>query len=159
MQPRTGSAWQKGWSLIKVARSPVRIRAQESGPGHSQPGRQDGGGSMKIGSTASGQVRRSPRFKLLFISLFAWLPPALVVGAIGAQPAPAQSRNVLGKLPTAATVAFVREAGSWEQEGWTGDPGKWLPWMAANHLNGIDSLQEFDPVLYRKLAQKPADLR
>ncbi|HEX4027026.1 MAG TPA: hypothetical protein VHX18_05355 [Rhizomicrobium sp.] len=43
----------------------------------------------------------------------------------------------------------------WEQESWSGDPGKWLPWLAANHLNGIYTLEEFDPALYRKLAKKP----
>ena len=68
---------------------------------------------MKIGSTASGQFRRSPRFRLFSISIFAWLLPALLAAANGAQPALAQSRIVLGKLPTGATVAFVREAGGW----------------------------------------------
>jgi hypothetical protein len=42
-----------------------------------------------------------------------------------------------------------------EQEGWSGDPGKWVPWMAENHLNGIYNFQELDPVLYRKLAEQP----
>ena len=44
---------------------------------------------------------------------------------------------------------------SWEQESWSGDPGKWLPWLAANHLNGILALEEFDPALYRQLAARP----
>lgn len=43
----------------------------------------------------------------------------------------------------------------WEQESWSNDPGKWLPWLAANHLNGIMTLEEFDPALYRQLAAKP----
>jgi hypothetical protein len=42
----------------------------------------------------------------------------------------------------------------WEQEGWgSGDHGKWLTWPGANHLNGIYTLMEFDPALYRQLAK------
>ncbi len=62
--------------------------------------------------------------------------------------------NTKAKMATSRdTFDFVGPG--WEQEGWSGDPGKWLPWMAANHLNGIYTLQEFDPSLYRKLAEKP----
>lgn len=68
---------------------------------------------MKIGSTASGQFRRSSRFRLHLSCAFVWLLPVLVVAANGVQPALAQSRIVLGKLPTGATVAFVRQAGGW----------------------------------------------
>jgi hypothetical protein len=61
---------------------------------------------------------------------------------------------------TKAKIATSRDAfdfvgPGWEQESWSGDPGKWLPWLAANHLNGIMTLQELDPALYRKLAEKP----
>ena len=31
--------------------------------------------------------------------------------------------------------------------------GKWLSWTGANHLNGITTLEEFDPALYRRLAK------
>ena len=68
---------------------------------------------MKIGSTASGQFRRSPCFRLHLSCVFVWLLPVLAVAANGVQPALAQSRIVLGKLPTGATVAFVRQAGGW----------------------------------------------
>lgn len=62
--------------------------------------------------------------------------------------------NTKAKIATPAdTFDFVGPG--WEQEGWNADPGKWLPWLAANHLNGIMTLQEFDPRLYRRLAQKP----
>ena len=44
----------------------------------------------------------------------------------------------------------------WEQEGWTGQPGKWLPWLVTNHLNGIYGLEEFDPALFRQLCARPA---
>ena len=44
----------------------------------------------------------------------------------------------------------------WEQEGWAGQPGKWLPWLNANHLNGIYATEEFDPVLFKQLCAKPA---
>jgi len=40
----------------------------------------------------------------------------------------------------------------WEQEGWNSDPGKWLPWPSANHINGIMTLEEFDPALFKKIA-------
>ena len=43
----------------------------------------------------------------------------------------------------------------WEQEGWAGQPGKWLPWLNANHLNGIYATEEFDPVLFKQLCVKP----
>jgi hypothetical protein len=39
----------------------------------------------------------------------------------------------------------------WEQEGWNSDPGKWLPWPGANHVNGILTLEAFDPALFRQL--------
>ncbi len=29
----------------------------------------------------------------------------------------------------------------------------WLPWISVNHLHGITALEEFDPVLYRQLAE------
>ena len=50
----------------------------------------------------------------------------------------------------------------WQQEGWRmgpGGPGRgvgghrfWLPWISANHLNGITGLEEFDPALFRQLS-------
>ncbi len=43
----------------------------------------------------------------------------------------------------------------WEQEGWAGQPGKWLPWLNANHLNGIYATEEFDLELFKKLCTKP----
>jgi hypothetical protein len=43
----------------------------------------------------------------------------------------------------------------WEQEGWAGQPGKWLTWMGANHLNGIYATEEFDPALFKQLCTKP----
>ncbi|HEX4270506.1 MAG TPA: hypothetical protein VHZ32_03935, partial [Rhizomicrobium sp.] len=62
--------------------------------------------------------------------------------------------NTKAKMATARdTFDFVGPG--WEQESWSADPGKWLPWMAANHLNGIMSLEEFDPALYRQLAEAP----
>jgi hypothetical protein len=62
--------------------------------------------------------------------------------------------NTKAKIATARdTFDFVGPG--WEQESWSADPGKWLPWMAANHLNGIYTLQELDPALYRQLAEKP----
>jgi hypothetical protein len=48
----------------------------------------------------------------------------------------------------------------WQQEGWNLTPPRgygwhrhWLPWIAASHLAGIVELQEFDPDLYRRLAE------
>jgi hypothetical protein len=31
----------------------------------------------------------------------------------------------------------------------------WLPWISANHLYGITGLEEYDPVLFRKLSARP----
>ena len=57
----------------------------------------------------------------------------------------------------------------WQQEGWRfgpGGPGRgvgghrfWLPWISANHLYGITGLEEYDPVLFRKLSANPAASR
>ena len=48
----------------------------------------------------------------------------------------------------------------WQQEHWGmclprgfGAHRGWLPWVSANHLTGILSLEEFDPDLYRELCQ------
>ncbi len=51
----------------------------------------------------------------------------------------------------------------WQQEGWRmgpGGPGRgvgghrfWLPWITANHLYSITGLEEFDPVLYKKIIE------
>ncbi|HEX4636437.1 MAG TPA: hypothetical protein VH189_09670, partial [Rhizomicrobium sp.] len=61
--------------------------------------------------------------------------------------------NTKAKVATSKdTFEFVGPG--WEQESWSNDPGKWLPWLAANHLNGIMTLEEFDPALYRQLALK-----
>ena len=53
----------------------------------------------------------------------------------------------------------------WQQEGWRMGPGGsgrgvgghrfWLPWISANHLNGIMGLEEYDPALFKKLSAKP----
>ncbi len=52
----------------------------------------------------------------------------------------------------------------WQQEGWSMGPGSrrgigghrfWLPWISANHLYGMAGLEEYDPVLYKKLSTKP----
>ena len=47
----------------------------------------------------------------------------------------------------------------WQQEGWNLTPPRgygwhrhWLPWVAASHLEGIVELRNFDPELYRRLA-------
>jgi hypothetical protein len=62
--------------------------------------------------------------------------------------------NTKAKMATPKdTFDFVGPG--WEQEGWNADHGKWLTWMGANHLNGIYTLEEFDPKLYRQLATKP----
>ncbi|HKV77614.1 MAG TPA: hypothetical protein VJP02_05725 [Candidatus Sulfotelmatobacter sp.] len=55
----------------------------------------------------------------------------------------------------------------WQQEGWRmgpGGPGRgvgghrfWLPWITSNHLYGINALEEYDPVLFKKLSARPAD--
>jgi hypothetical protein len=66
--------------------------------------------------------------------------------------------NTKAKIATAKD-SFDFVGPGWEQEGWAGDPGKWLPWLAANHLNGIMTLEEFDPVLYRQLAREPSPAR
>jgi hypothetical protein len=49
----------------------------------------------------------------------------------------------------------------WQQENFGLGPGPrgrgvgshrlWLPWISANHLHGINSLEEYDPALYKKL--------
>jgi hypothetical protein len=54
----------------------------------------------------------------------------------------------------------------WQQEGWRMGPGPngrgvgrhrfWLPWISSNHLHGINGLEEYDPVLFKKLSTKPA---
>jgi len=51
----------------------------------------------------------------------------------------------------------------WQQEHWRMGPGWsgrgvgghrfWLPWISANHLYSITGLEEFDPVLFKKLAK------
>jgi hypothetical protein len=48
----------------------------------------------------------------------------------------------------------------WQQEHWRMGPGirgigahrTWLPWVSVNHLHSITGLEEFDPALYRRLA-------
>jgi hypothetical protein len=57
----------------------------------------------------------------------------------------------------------------WQQEGWRmgpGGPGRgvgghrfWLPWITSNHLYGINGLEEYDPVLFKKLSAKPSDTK
>lgn len=50
----------------------------------------------------------------------------------------------------------------WQQENWGMGPGRrgfgshrsWLPWISVNHLHGITGLEEFDPVLYRRLTKE-----
>jgi uncharacterized protein YyaL (SSP411 family) len=49
----------------------------------------------------------------------------------------------------------------WQQEHWRmalkrgyGYHRVWLPWVSTSHLNGIFGLEDFDPVLFRKLAGK-----
>ncbi|MGO8763530.1 MAG: hypothetical protein ACLQSR_00160 [Limisphaerales bacterium] len=54
----------------------------------------------------------------------------------------------------------------WQQEGWGMGPGGggrgvgghrfWLPWISANHLYGITGLEEYDPALFKILANPPA---
>jgi hypothetical protein len=59
--------------------------------------------------------------------------------------------NTKAKMATSKdTFDFVGPG--WEQEGWNSDPGKWLPWTGANHVNGIMTLEEFDPALFKKIA-------
>jgi hypothetical protein len=48
----------------------------------------------------------------------------------------------------------------WQQEHWRMGPIRgigahrtWLPWISVNHLHGITGLEEFDPVLFRQLAE------
>jgi hypothetical protein len=51
----------------------------------------------------------------------------------------------------------------WQQEGWRMGPGGggrgtsghrfWLPWVSANHLYGITGLEDFDPALFKQLAE------
>ena len=33
----------------------------------------------------------------------------------------------------------------------------WLPWITSNQLCGINGLEEYDPVLFKKLSAGPAD--
>lgn len=57
----------------------------------------------------------------------------------------------------------------WQQEGWNLGPGRsgrgvgghrfWLPWISANHLYSITGLEEYDPVLFRKLCAEPRAIR
>lgn len=49
----------------------------------------------------------------------------------------------------------------WQQEHWSLAPERgigrkraWLPWVSTSHLNGIFGLKEFDPELYKALAQE-----
>jgi len=52
----------------------------------------------------------------------------------------------------------------WQQEHWRFGPGLygrgvgghrfWLPWVSANHLYSITGIEEFDPVLFKKLAEE-----
>jgi hypothetical protein len=49
----------------------------------------------------------------------------------------------------------------WQQEHWSmstnrgfGTHRSWLPWVSVNHLHGITALQQFDPALYRRLADE-----
>lgn len=53
----------------------------------------------------------------------------------------------------------------WQQEGWRMGAGSgrgvgghrfWLPWISANHLYGITGLEEYDPALFKRLANRPA---
>ena len=51
----------------------------------------------------------------------------------------------------------------WQQEHWQmsanrgyGQPGKWLPWLATNHLNSIMTLEDLDRDLFRTLSTRPA---
>ena len=49
----------------------------------------------------------------------------------------------------------------WQQEHWGDgtqyerlwDAPQWLPWVSVNHQHSITGLEEFDPVLYQKLAR------
>jgi hypothetical protein len=48
----------------------------------------------------------------------------------------------------------------WQQEHWRMGPIRgigahrtWLPWISVNHLHGITGLEEFDPILYKKLSK------
>jgi hypothetical protein len=82
--------------------------------------------------------------------------------------------NTKAKLATPAdTFGFLGPG--WEQEGWGGDvppdrvgvrdqvglisgKGKWIPWVEANHLNGIIATDALDPVLFKQLSTKPKGL-
>ena len=58
---------------------------------------------------------------------------------------------------------YDMKAAGFQQEGFGMGPGRngrgvgghrfWLPWISANHLSGITGLEEFDPVLYKKMIQ------
>jgi hypothetical protein len=48
----------------------------------------------------------------------------------------------------------------WQQEHWRMGPIRgigahrtWLPWISVNHLHGITGLEDFDPVLYKRLSK------
>jgi hypothetical protein len=57
----------------------------------------------------------------------------------------------------------------WQQEGFGMGPGGrgrgvgghrfWLAWISANHLAGINNMEEYDPALFRQLATKSATAR
>jgi hypothetical protein len=50
----------------------------------------------------------------------------------------------------------------WQQEGWRMGPGGsgcdvgglrfWIPWISANHLYGITSLEDYDRTLFKLLS-------
>ena len=54
----------------------------------------------------------------------------------------------------------------WQQENFRMGPGPsgrgvgshrhWLPWVSANHLHGIASMDEFDPALFKQMSTKPS---
>jgi hypothetical protein len=35
----------------------------------------------------------------------------------------------------------------------------WLPWISANHLHGINALEEYDPALFQQLTAMPQKAR
>jgi hypothetical protein len=54
----------------------------------------------------------------------------------------------------------------WQQEGFGMGPGGrgrgvgghrfWLAWITANHLAGINNMEEYDPALFKQLSSRPA---
>jgi hypothetical protein len=51
----------------------------------------------------------------------------------------------------------------WQQEHWAmahnrgfGQPGKWLPWLATNHLNSIYGIEAFDAALFKRICARPS---